>query len=348
MAVRRSLFLDEMKAKKRPPLLRWACLGLLALYYGAYFIAQFGDDRNWIVCTAATGITGTILPPALVGAALLAMRRHWIELASFGVLVVAFLVFSGQLLVRPGQGVDRTGHSMRVMTFNIEHGWHGPERVAAIVRSEDIDAFAFQECGLGSDANTIESLKRLLPEYRFLSDSSRTSATRLPIVSERTIALTQWEMSWSILEQVVLFHGQEVRVLNVHAPSYLPEATFKRPLWSWVERWGELSREQHGLLDREIEEVKKEKELTVLCGDFNMTPVGGRYRKLAEVAIDSFAAVGTGVGWTSPSAMPLRRIDYVWCFPGVVPVECHTVNRDASDHAAVIATLAFPNSSAGR
>ncbi|MBS1723209.1 MAG: endonuclease/exonuclease/phosphatase family protein [Armatimonadetes bacterium] len=325
--------------KKRKPLLRWACALLLVTYYSAFFIATFADDRNWIVCLAATGTTGTLIPLALIGAILLAIRRHWIELGSFVALTFFYFIVSGQLFLRTAPVLADKQELLKVMSFNVEHGWHGVEKIAQIVRDEGVDAFALQECGLGSDADAIAELKKLLPDYTFLSDSSRTSATRLPLLSQRTVSLTPFEMSWSILEQDVLFHGTTVRILNVHSPSYLPDATLRRPFPQWFARWGEVATEQHHLLDTELQVISHDKSPTVLCGDFNMTPVGGRYQKLARVAKDTFATVGQGLGYTSPSRFPTRRIDFIWSFPGVRPIECHTVDRDASDHAAVVAAL---------
>ena len=86
-------------------------------------------------------------------------------------------------------------------------------------------------------------------------------------------------------------------------------------------------------------EIAKDSSPTVLCGDFNMTPIGRRYQILASKGQDAFAEVGTGFGWTSPSGIPMRRIDYVWAFNGTRPLEAHTVDYRASDHAAVVATI---------
>jgi len=227
------------------------------------------------------------------------------------------------------------------MTFNVEHGWVGASNVAEAVKSQNVDAFCFQELGLGEDRETIEDLKDLLPEYSFISDGSRTSGTRLPILRQQSILLTHAGVGWTMIEQVVEFHGKPVRVLNVHAPSYSLHFNKRRPLNEWFLHWGELSREQHDLIDIELADIEDDLTPTVLCGDFNMAAAGSRYRQLASVATDSFAAVGSGTGWTMPSRIPMRRIDYIWAFPGLSPLETHVVDHRASDHAAVVATLAL-------
>lgn len=326
---------------KRFSRLRLAYILLFGAFYGAWAIAQLGDDRNWIVAMAGTGVAGIVWPPALVAAVLLSIRRRWADLGVVACLLGVLLVLSGQLRWPHVRVSAKGAPTIRVMTFNVEHGWHGVEKIAETVRSQNVDAFCMQELGTGEDASTIDELRRLLPDYSLFSDGSRTSGTRLPVLRQRSILLTNEGWGWTMIEQVVRFDGHAVRVLNVHAPSYQPGPTRRRPFPQWLTRWGELSVEQHRLIDIELGHIASDATPTVLCGDFNMPATGSRYRKLASLATDVFAAVGSGTGWTMPSGLPMRRIDYVWAFPGLEPLEAHVVDRRASDHAAVIASLAL-------
>lgn len=330
-----------MEEKKRFSRLRLAYLFLFTFYFGAWLIAQFGDDKNWVVALAGMGAEGTFLPFAAIALILLAIRRRWRD---FGVCLSLFLFFtivSGQFRVHPVAPNANGAPTVKVMSFNVNHGWHGVDKIARIIRTEDIDAFGFQECGLGNDNQAIEELKGLLPEYHFISDGSRTSGTRLPVVREKVIPLDNLPYSWTMIEQVVVKDGQEARILSVHSPSYLPETTCKRPFLEWFVRWGEVSIEQTALIDSELAKVGAETIPTILCGDLNMTPMSARYRKMATVGTDSFAAVGTGTGWTMPAGLPMRRIDYVWAFNGVRPLSSKVVDWRSSDHAAVVAELAL-------
>lgn len=332
--------MKEMEAKKRVSKLRITSLFLFATYFSAWAIAQFGDDRNWIVAIAGTGITGTLLPLSLIATLIFALRKRWVDVGGCVVLSLAFLVVSGQLRFPPVQAQAQRSPAIKVMSFNVIHGWHGIEKVAKAIKAENVDAFCMQELGLGEDKAAIETLIELLPEYRIFSDGSRTSGTRLPVISERAIDLTANPYSWTMIEQVVLVGDTKVRICNVHAPSYLPDRTFKSDWPYWFRRWGELSKEQTDLIESELRLIQSDPTPTILCGDFNMTPIGRRYRIMAERGIDSFAATGSGSGWTMPSGIPLRRIDYVWAFNGVQPLSAHVSDPRASDHAAAVATLA--------
>ena len=329
-----------MKEKRQRSRLWLATILVFAVYFGAWIIAGAGDDRNWIVAIAGTGVTSTLAPVALIPMALFAIRRRWMDsLACLG-LVGVFLLVSGQMRWPDPQKVPPGTPLIRVMSFNVEHLRSGAENVARLVRNEQIDVFAFQECGMGEAENNIRQLRALLPEFQFISDGSRTSGSRLPVLSQRSIPLTNLSYSWTMLEQVVDLGGQPVRILNVHAPSYVPDTTLQRPVLDWLRRWAEVSKEQTDLINVELDMISENHFPTVLCGDFNMTPVGRRYSILASVGRDSFAEAGWGGGWTMPAGLPMRRIDYIWAFPGVVPQECHVVDWRASDHAAVVASLA--------
>ena len=313
--------------------------GILIVTALAWAVAQWGDDAHWIVSLASSGATGTfILPMGIVGA-YLAFRKKWLDLGVCFAGSLAVLVLTGQFPVHIG--ADRAEMSVKIMTFNIEHGRHGVDKIAQLVKDEKIDAFGFQECGLGTDRAVIDKLKELLPEYHLFSDGSRTSGTRLNVVSERVLPLDDLPYSWTMLEQVVSIDGHTLRVLNAHSPSYLPDATLKRPVKDWFRRWGEVARQQTGLIQYELRSIKAEGLPTVLCCDMNMPPVGKRYKLVANDGTDSFAAVGTGPGWTSPAVFPTRRIDYVWTFPGCQPTSSYVVNRLASDHAAVVTCVSF-------
>ncbi len=322
--------------------LRSAVIFALAACFSAWILALCGDDRVWFVAIADAAVSGLIVPVA-VGLALVAgFMRRWLDLAVVVVGAFGFIAVSGQLRLSPTLASAATGRPLRIMSFNVEHGWQGVDRVAATIKQEKPDSFCLQEFGMGTDRKNVETLRSLLPEYHLFSDDCRTIGTRLRVVSEHSIMLTANRYSWTMVEQVVLVHGRQVRVLNVHSPSYLPSATLKRPMLDWLRRFAEVGKQQRDLIDSELSYVSRDPRPTVLCGDFNMTPVGQKYAKLAQFGKDAFAYAGSGVGWTAPALLPIRRIDYIWGFHGAEPTSSHVTNLLASDHAATVATLAIP------
>lgn len=61
-----------------------------------------------------------------------------------------------------------------------------------------------------------------------------------------------------------------------------------------------------------LEHVKKSPYQTVVCGDFNDTPVSYCYAQFNQYLTDAFTVSGSGWGSTYTGKLPLLRIDYIW------------------------------------
>ena len=92
-------------------------------------------------------------------------------------------------------------------------------------------------------------------------------------------------------------------------------------------------------VDRIIEHINETPHLTIICGDFNDTPMSYTYHTLAKNRKDTFEEAGKGFGATFIPVWPLLRIDYL-----LVPEDSqcitHTVDRiQLSDHYPVNAEI---------
>ena len=75
----------------------------------------------------------------------------------------------------------------------------------------------------------------------------------------------------------------------------------------------------------------------LLCGDFNTVATGPPYSALAETFSDAWTTVGIGNGYTFPSQIPNRRIDYFWHLPnGQPPLRAWVPVTTASDHRPLV------------
>ncbi len=81
-------------------------------------------------------------------------------------------------------------------------------------------------------------------------------------------------------------------------------------------------------------------EPAILVGDFNARP---GWRQLEELMaagwVDSWAEVGAGDGFTSNSANPQHRIDYVFHTPDLAVADAGVIQSRASDHFPVVVDL---------
>jgi endonuclease/exonuclease/phosphatase family metal-dependent hydrolase len=82
-----------------------------------------------------------------------------------------------------------------------------------------------------------------------------------------------------------------------------------------------------------------------LAGDFNDDPGSAVWDALSARGVDSFAAVGSGDGFTLNVTEPTRRIDAIFASPGLTPRSAAEVDsadvRIASDHRPFVAELEF-------
>ena len=77
----------------------------------------------------------------------------------------------------------------------------------------------------------------------------------------------------------------------------------------------------------------------ILCGDFNGSPVGLRYKRFTENLTDAFASAGRGFGYTIPSNFPLKRIDWILVSLHWRVLDAFVPPQIGSDHRTVVADI---------
>jgi endonuclease/exonuclease/phosphatase family metal-dependent hydrolase len=214
------------------------------------------------------------------------------------------------------------------MTYNIEGGQVGFDRVAATVKRQNPDVLCLQEAG-----NMHGVLQGLLSAYTFRQEGGIAIASRLPIVESHTFRLPPGQTA---LEVTVDDRGEKVAVVAVHLiPTNIDHDAFHGPAaiaHSMTRTRAAHSRQIRALLEGTLPVSAK----LVLCGDFNAPPYGVEYGLLTDHFTDGFAASGTGFGYTVPAVAPFIRIDFVFCNDRVLPVKAWVPSDISSDHRAVV------------
>jgi endonuclease/exonuclease/phosphatase (EEP) superfamily protein YafD len=270
-----------------------------------------------------------ILPPALALAWAAAKRDR-----AASVIGVVNCLFAGLLLLgwnfpkRPSAAPN-----LRVMTYNVQHFKHySVDEVARAIIAQDPDVVLLQE------AKKRPGFLELMAPYHACSDNGRIILSRFPIRSWRQIALPP-RPSWSALLATVDVRGQDVNFVSVHLiPSRVDDTLVKKPLQlghevdEFVRDRGEQLRHLHEALDGLRGPI-------VLGGDFNALPLGREHARLTHRFTDAFANVGSGWGFTAPTAFPLRRIDFLFTSSEVAPVRAQVPRVIASDHLPLVVDL---------
>lgn len=92
-------------------------------------------------------------------------------------------------------------------------------------------------------------------------------------------------------------------------------------------------------VDRIAPHIKESPYKTIVCGDFNDTPVSYSYRRIKGELNDAFIDAGFGIGNTYTKGLPIFRIDYI--FHTLQTVSYKRINKDWSDHYPIVAELAY-------
>lgn len=92
---------------------------------------------------------------------------------------------------------------------------------------------------------------------------------------------------------------------------------------------------QADIVHRYIEEHRQYP--TIVCGDFNDTPISYTRRTIAQGLTDCFQTTGKGLGLSYNQKGFYFRIDHILCSPDLQPYNCQIDDKmDASDHYPVI------------
>ena len=79
---------------------------------------------------------------------------------------------------------------------------------------------------------------------------------------------------------------------------------------------------------------------TIVCGDFNDTPISYTRRKLAQTLTDCFAETGRGLGLSYNQKGFWVRIDHILCSSDFTPYNCQVDSKiDFSDHYPIACQL---------
>ncbi len=232
--------------------------------------------------------------------------------------------------------------ALRAMTFNIQSGLHGLDRVAEVIRKAAPDIVALQEVDRGTHrANGLDQARELAKRTG-LEHSAHFATTRMaggdygvalvsrfPIRSTRffTLPTPRRLEPRGVAHAVLDMDGHEISVYVTHL-SHQP-------------RRSPLRFDQARFIARLVQEDPRP---ILLMGDLNDTPDSPALLHLKRRLADAFADKGRGPAETYPLPflLPDLRLDYVLSSPELAPRDVYVLREVASDHYPVIADFALP------
>ena len=252
---------------------------------------------------------------------------------------------------------ELTGKPVKVLTYNLGRYAAGGRRVTTnesisgirrLLAEQDADIVCLQEFAV-SDTT---SLSTYLPEYpyraRHLFKGNRyfgnLTLSRYPIRHVESLTFPD-SRNLSLVTDIDVA-GQQIRVYNCHLESYSISFTalvkrlfrkshFKDEMVQVHGKVREATRRRSAQVDAVLQNEAASPYPSLVCGDFNDTPISYTYHRLIQTKKDSFAEAGTGFGATYSVLWPMLRVDYI-LLPQEYAADRHeTLRVPWSDHYPV-------------
>ncbi|MFN8610170.1 MAG: endonuclease/exonuclease/phosphatase family protein [Vulcanimicrobiota bacterium] len=273
----------------------------------------------------------------------------WLKLAGLAALARPRRAFWGLfppllwllLVIAPFQMHKGQAGDFSALSWNIQAGLSGPDKIAELLAGTGADIVALQEARVPSaQPGGVDPVPALLQRNKLNiarggERGELVILSRYPMISQRLYNLGGLSQA---LEARLDINGKILRVMDVHLMTGDPQGMLKgQPLMS--RRRVTLSAATRRVqADSLLQSAQAGQEPVLLLGDFNSPPSSMAYRALSTQFQDSFTSAGWGWGLTFPAAHPLWRIDYIWC-KGLTPLSSQVLQLPASDHRALQAQL---------
>lgn len=278
-------------------------------------------------------------------------------------LVGKFVQFSG----RSGAEVEDLmgGPTVKLVSYNVGRFASSKDRktmsraacmdsVFTFLRKQDADVICLQEFYQKYNSTALKTtLAREFPGYNtsyytYKGKRGRFGnviISRFPIVGKGVI---EFDNSANLALYADLeLNGRTVRLYNCHLESYniSPAKLFRKRDRETLNETEEKMRHSIGLRPRQVDQILKDVNgctlPTLVCGDFNDTPISYTYRRLRHGHKDSFVDGGSGFGATYAVLWPALRIDYVMHPKYMKSITHRSPHERWSDHYPVIVNLSI-------
>ena len=230
--------------------------------------------------------------------------------------------------------------ALKIMSYNVrsfidDKGERRLDSIAMFVKKANPDILCFQEMGFSELADSL--LRPLQPMPKSLSrvDLSPAIYSRYPIIKAHRVDSIK-TFVW--VDMVI--RDDTIRVFNNH----LQSATILHEDIAYIENHEYIADEEWSELRSVVDRLSKNNKLraaqvdslrvlidaspypTIVCGDFNDTPVSYTYRKMSKGFTDAFREVGRGFSHTFKGFFGMLRIDYVLSADEFAPLSYEAVD----------------------
>lgn len=333
-----------------------AAVGLLCAYLGRWI----SPEKVWIFAFAGMGAPMLYVVNA---AAMLYWVMRWRRWAVLPVVVLIIGIGGVSMFFKPTLSRHHNDEIPRgatmVMTYNVEAFEGGVERTAEFIRTQQPDILCLQEYESRNEGRE-RYIDSLIGPENVVHSYSRANAeggggfgvailSRWKIVDSGEIhfAGTANSAMWAD----VVAGDDTLRVFNCH----LQSTSVSREDVKYVEDFAAEQNEERTRtiaaklrrsfamramqVDSIAPLIKGSPHRTIVCGDFNDTPMSYAYTRLRGRLKDTFVESGRGVPGTYRGLFNVLRIDHVLHSRGMRGVSYAIPEGGTSDHKPVVAGI---------
>lgn len=264
---------------------------------------------------------------------------------------------------------------IKVLSYNVmsfaykDHTKESPNKIIQYITESDADIVCLQEYMVSDRKNLMNSkdIAEALPMYPYISEIIFSSPenkrykyglavlSKFPITKSRRISFPSVYNGSSIHE--INIRGKKVVVLNNHLESFKLTAedrskysdmithvsleSFDGLRGSIQQKLGQAFRIRAKQAEAIADEIRKANGYyTIVCGDFNDTPISYALRTIQGPLVDSYAESGFGMGISYNQNFFLFRIDHILHSSSMDSYNCRVDTRvNLSDHYPIYCYL---------
>lgn len=344
-------------------MLNYILAGLLIL---SYLSVHVSPDKIPFLA-----LLGLFFPFLIIANFLFLLFRIYKKKAHFFISLIALLLGINHITDFFGfnnkEIPSKSENSLKIMTYNVRmfdlYNWSNIENagnnILDIIKTEDADIICLQEFFSNRKNNRKKQIKKIQATKDYIISSKNKRSlfgnaifSKFPIINHGYIDVG-YENDKNIFADIVI-NKDTIRVYNIH----LASIHLNRNDYKFMNKIDLKDKEKNiegvkgigakllsayrirsGEVDAVASHIKNTSYKTIICGDFNDTPVSYTYRKLKGNLKDAFIEAGFGIGNTYAGNLPFFRIDYVFHSSEFSSVKYTRIKENLSDHFPVITKI---------
>lgn len=259
-----------------------------------------------------------------------------------------------------GQHEQEIRSDITIMSYNVEGFASGLEGTAEFIRSQEPEILCIQEfyCQSAARKTYVDSLIALPHQTHSYTDTNNSGGGSGLALYSRWRIIDWGEIRFeksrnSAMWADILVGGDTLRIFNCH----LQSTSVSRSDVEYVE---DFVREETASRTRNIASklrrsfrvraaqadtlaplISNSPHKTIVCGDFNDTPMSYAYTRIRGPLKDAFVQSGKGAPNTYKGLFNVLRIDHILLQNGLRAVSYDTPSGPYSDHKPVVVGLKF-------